>query len=149
MSSPPRRRLLKMRGRVAQHQHEQERAYDGKAEHHEAINIGEHVSLILHSAGQQSSRACGSFRVADGAATDDFRIILQSLVGQKRAGIDVNADEIGIGLLADAYECLDEGGAKLRTKQPPGLQDSAKGKYLARLQVFQAEPDQRGQTERL
>jgi hypothetical protein len=142
MSSPPRRRLLEMRGWVAQQQHEQERADDGEAEHHEAVNISEHVSLILHGARQQSSRACGSFRVADGAVAHDFRIILQSSVGQKRAGIDVKADKIGIGLLSDAYECLDEGGAELGTKQPPGLQDSAKGKYPAGLQVFQAEPDQ-------
>jgi hypothetical protein len=61
----------------------------------------------------------------------------------------VEADEIGIDLLAHAHECLYEGGAKLRAEQPRGLQECTKGKYLTRFQVFQAEPNQRGQTERL
>ena len=117
MSSPPRRRLLEMRGRVAQQQHQQQRADDGKTKHHEAVNIGEHVRLFLHGVRQQRSRARGGFRVADGAADDDFGILLQSLVGQQRTGIDVQTDKIGIGLLAHAHECLDEGGAKLRAEQ--------------------------------
>jgi hypothetical protein len=44
---------------------------------------------------------------------------------------------------------LYEGGAKLPTEQPRGLQECTKGKYLTRFQVFQAKPNQRGQTERL
>ena len=74
------RRLLKMRGWVAQQQHQQERADDGKAEHHEAVNVGKNIGLILHRLREQSGRACRSFWIANGAAGDDFRIILQSLV---------------------------------------------------------------------
>src|ERR1700730_15822600 len=74
------RRLLKMRRRVAQQQHQQERADDGKAEHHEAVNVGKHISLVLHRAREKGSRACLSFRVSNGAAGKSSRIFLQSLV---------------------------------------------------------------------
>jgi hypothetical protein len=65
-----------MRRGITQQQHEQERADDGKAENHEGVDISEHVSLILHRSREQSGCACCSFRVANGAARDDFCIIL-------------------------------------------------------------------------
>ena len=87
MSSPPRRVLRQMRRRVAQQQHQQQRAYDGKAEYHEGVDIGEHVCLILHGARQERRGAGGSFRVANGATGNSFRILLQALVGEERDGL--------------------------------------------------------------
>ena len=53
----------------------------------------------------------------NGTARDGARVFVEPLISQQRAGVDVQPDEIGIGLFAGAHERLYESGTKLRAKQ--------------------------------
>ena len=70
------RRPVKVCRWIPQQQHEQQGADDGEAENHEAVNKGEHVSLILYCAREKSGCARRRLGLADRAACDGFRIIL-------------------------------------------------------------------------
>jgi hypothetical protein len=63
--------------------------------------------LILHRTREQSSRTCRGFRVANGAAGDGFGIILESLVGQQRAGSALRDATQAFLAVLDTYSLAD------------------------------------------
>ena len=61
----------------------------------------------------------------------------------------MQADEIGVDLLAHAHEGLHEGGSDLAAEQATGLEQGADRQYIGRVHRSNRENDDRGQRERL
>jgi hypothetical protein len=129
--------------RVAQYQYEQEASDRAKAEHHEAIDMGEHVSLVLDRAGEHRGCPRDRLNVTGRAAGEIFLYV---------SGLSLVVNEPASTWRPMRFESIC---SRMRTrvwmnalpsspaKKPAGLKDCAQGKQLARLDMLQCK--QRGE----